>query len=852
MTCPLLDTSAAATQKISSANFATVADLPFATGIVTGIETGSPKSLDRIATDQDETVGGKAYNLAVLKSHGFPVPDGLSLARWPNDVTEWNFVSSWWDSQDRCPLAVRSSARGEDSTEASFAGQLTSIVGVRTESDLRAALSTCFASGDRAASQSYQEHFGHRLKGMNVLVQRMVEPRFSGVFFSRDPRRPEGARTNDLRLQTTQSWIVEGVEGFGEQLVSGAVTPFRFTASGETSSRPAPSDWTPEDLTRVVQMGLEAQNVFQYPVDVEWAIDRDGRLWMLQARAITTNGTAIKAEHSDLVQLELARLIKTNGPHTTWDSQTFVEWTGVPSKLSLSVWQRAFAPRGAFVQALREVGYAGSDPSFQGDSSLLEEVFGRACLNLTRLEPLFFGKVPYRFISKPHPHLEFDWRKIDLPTILHAPSAIARMTKVAWTLQNQDSLRETCEAKLRAFSVSRESRESTLPVAGASVSALVKDLSLEAEQFATEALLWPFILAITVEAHMETLELVLAKDLGRDPARLLLSQWMSRDLHTVTSEMESAHRDANFHPERRPAFFEAFGHRGPGELDLARERWSELSDRAFTKENHVETSNRLATTVSESLRFEADVEERVHAIRRPYVRSAWTSLKALLELRERWKMEIMKSYARLRRLALEIGRSTGLGEDVFALDLQELEGFAKETSAVDPTTMTENSSRLEALRSAIREARERREAFRQVRLPVSFTLADLQSSIDGTATPVESLESPLVLGESLSPGVAHGEVRVVRDPKDFELSATWPENVVLVAEATDPGWTPLFRRARAVVVERGGVLSHCAIVAREMGLPAVSQITNATTMMKDGDHVWVDGNHGSIRITRSH
>ena len=71
-----------------------------------------------------------------------------------------------------------------------------------------------------------------------------------------------------------------------------------------------------------------------------------------------------------------------------------------------------------------------------------------------------------------------------------------------------------------------------------------------------------------------------------------------------------------------------------------------------------------------------------------------------------------------------------------------------------------------------------------------------------------------------------------------------------MAENTDPGWTPLFAKAKGVIVDKGGVLSHCAIVAREMNLPAVSRVRQCHRILKNGDKVWVDGNNGRISIDR--
>jgi phosphohistidine swiveling domain-containing protein len=111
-----------------------------------------------------------------------------------------------------------------------------------------------------------------------------------------------------------------------------------------------------------------------------------------------------------------------------------------------------------------------------------------------------------------------------------------------------------------------------------------------------------------------------------------------------------------------------------------------------------------------------------------------------------------------------------------------------------------------------------------------------------------NLESPslgeLWQGRGVSPGQAHGKVRVILDARDLPRVAT---GEILVAPATDPGWTPVFARLTALVVERGGVLAHSAIVAREHKLPAVAGISNITRELADGDWIEVDGTHGLVR-----
>lgn len=786
-------------------------------------------SFAEIARSKDSSVGGKAYNLAVLSHLGFPVPEGVTLSALPQSEEAWSELHTWWEGLGHPPLAARSSAQGEDAANASFAGQLLSVLEIRSEEELKDALQKCFASKERGASLAYQDHFGRELKGMNVLLQRMIDPLFSGVYFSYDPRGVSGTGAES----GSATWLIEVVEGLGEKLVSGQTTPTQYRA--DTVGGPSPelslqsTEWKPSYTQGIAAAGASVADALGFAVDMEWAIDRDGKLWVLQARPITTGRGEIDPQI--LIHDHLEGLKSRYSPTTMWDSQSFVEWTGLPSPLSFEVWAGAFNANGAFVRAMQEVGYKGTLPlSDDEEASLLEEVFGRACVNLDRLKPMFFGQIPYQLVPTPHPHLEFSWRSIDPGMILHAPSAIARMIKVAWNLHTElPVLLDRCESELRR-SESDYVRPSRQALEAMSLADLQAGFEKLLKTFSSETLKWPLILAMLAESTMETLELALAKDLGEEKGRALLRHWMSVGLQTVTREMEEVRGLASTDPEAHADFLSRFGHRGPGELDLTHPRWEEMGEAAFTSAPAKPQAPLSAANIT------ADINENIHAIRRILVDREWHLLKRILELRERWKMQIMKPYADLRNYALFIGSRAGLDNDVFFLRPSEILSLS--------TTDTRAHQAIERL---CHDRKQRQAAFRKLALPVAFTLEDLERIVSGRS------KAPLqeqLTGEPLSPGVASGEVRIVRDPLQA-ATENWPENVILVAEATDPGWTPLFHRSVGVIVERGGVLSHCAIVAREMGLPAVSRVDRCTETFKDGDHVWLDGNSGRITRTES-
>src|SRR5690606_1065327 len=150
--------------------------------------------LDFRELDETHTfVGSKAYVMAMMAQNNLPVPAGLVISHLPESDQDWKRIESWWTEQVSVPLAVRSSAFGEDSEEMSFAGQNQTFLNVITFEELRTAIKACFKSIDREASQSYRQFFMGEKKEvpMNVVLQVMVDAKYAGVYFSVNPTRSE-------------------------------------------------------------------------------------------------------------------------------------------------------------------------------------------------------------------------------------------------------------------------------------------------------------------------------------------------------------------------------------------------------------------------------------------------------------------------------------------------------------------------------------------------------------------------------------------------------------------------------------------------------------------------------------
>jgi len=760
----------------------------------------------------DRRFGGKASGLANLTQKGFTVPRGLIIHE-KLEPSDWQALVDWWDQLGAPALAVRSSAAAEDGARTSFAGQNKTFLNIQNQDDLKRGIRECFGSIHQDSVQAYRDFFkdensaseqGEQQSEMNVVLQEMINPLFSGVFFSHDPR------------NKGTGWYLEVVPGFGESLVSGRVTPGMVNEEKHFSN--LPHGFTVEKALQVAQVGIQVAKSLGYSVDMEWAIDPAGVIQILQARPITT----VRSD-DQVIAYELERLRTSYPRGATWDGQTFAEWSGFPSYFTFSIWKRAFSPHFAFGSALKTLGYKSFDQSsFHSKDSLLERVFGRAYINLDRLTELYYGPIPYVTIARPRPHLKFKFKKVSLKMISYAPSAVMSMLKVSWNIStNRRHWLDNCSKELHRF----RKKSPNLGVAELnrkSSSELFDLVFTEADGFAKEVLYWPFILIVLTESTIQRLLLLLSGILGEENAQRKIREWLGRGLHTQTFDMQKEYIEACNDPDKRDRFLLKYGHRGPRELDLMYPRWNELGDSAFK-------TSQVGFSVVD---HHSEVEKEILALesfKREIVLEEWRLLKEMLELRENWKMEILKPYASIRYALNALAERLSLNADIHWLRLSELQA------------LQQNELQLAGLKKRIEDRKERFAVFRKYSFPEMTSREEVEDIVSGK----NIQKKPSFDGEALSPGIIRGEVRLVLDPVNIDTQS-WPENTILVAESTDPSWTPLFVKSKAIVVEKGGVLSHCAIVAREMGIPAVSGIFEATKKFKDGDKLWVDGNHGRI------
>ncbi|WP_020407495.1 PEP/pyruvate-binding domain-containing protein [Hahella ganghwensis] len=755
-------------------------------------------SLPKDKTD----VGGKAYMLAMMTQLGVRVPKGFILDARPNHQELETICQAFGE---RFCVAVRSSATGEDSKEHSFAGQNASFLFIDTREALESAIDQCFDSILQESSTSYRQHFLGSTKAlpMNVVVQAMVDARYAGVFFSKDPRNEE------------KGWILEYIEGVGEDLVSGKRTPVRVH-EGNVSS-----EITPEQMEEIIDVSRLLETKYNQDFDIEWAIDIYGAVHLLQARPITAKNSI--SQIKSVASEELERLKRTYSKDTTWDGQTFAELSINPSTFSTELWSDSFKKNAAFDKALRRIGYLGYR-DMEENESILDNVFGKNYVNLTKLAPLFFGPMPYSIQPLPRPHLKFRFSKINLKTILYTPKTVYNMIAAGLNVNShRQEFINMASKDLIGFSTIMDRPNDLNCYRSWNDDELKSRLLKEKTVFTRDTLVWPYVLISLTETTIQTLHSLLANIFDDHKASDLIRHWTGYGVKTETYEMGRYFRKACARPELRSMFLEKYGHRGPGELDLISRRWSELGDDAFYDMSIEEYEK--SKTHHAFVDVEAEIRQ-FNSFKKTLVLEEWHLLKDLIELREKWKMAILKPFAHFRYILMEFGRRYELNtDDVFWLNAEEIVQFNKSVHL-----------------PLIRERKHRSKLFNNFNFSAVTSIQEIERALNS-----QHAENDNLKGEGISPGLVKGEILVISDPNKWK-SIKWPANPIIVAESTDPGWTPVFTKAKGIIVSKGGVLSHCAIVAREMGIPAVSGIINCHNTFKGGENVWLDGNDGTIRI----
>jgi len=837
-----------------------------------------------------EQIGGKARSLARLRelttAGGFAVPRFLVLtteayARQDPELRQavgQACVAVGWGA---AALAVRSSAVVEDSASRSYAGLFESVLGVAfapgADDDLWEAIQTVWRSASAPRTQIYGAPEGP--PAIAVVIQEMVEPLVSGVAFSIDPV----SGREDVA-------IVSAVYGLGQGLVSGELDADSHwvTLQGEVTTRVARKEralrgtagggtaWqavAEAEATRAALSDDEARRIascarfladrLEGPQDIEWALVGDApdrQLVLLQSRPITRLAPP-----------------KASAPRHVWDNSNIVEsYPGVTSRLTFSFAQSVYEE--VYRQFCRLLGVPERTleefrPVF---ARMLGHVRGRVyydLLNWYRMLALLPG---YRL------NREFMERMMGVREKLeNAPAPPASGSRAADAARLAGTaVRIVAEDVRLAWRVPRFLRR----VDG--VLAAVEDADLgtwsAAETVACyrrlerellfnwripimndfSAMIWFGVLCRLVERWLPELPPSVVNDLlcgetgirSTEPARRvmrlaravredprLVELLQEGDSETRWARLQADPAQARFVGEVR-AYLHEFGDRCIEELKLETippradpARFLDVIagyERASLFDAEAGREREKAVRAS----AEREVLARLPWWRRLVFRTVLSRARRRVRDRENLRFERTRVFGAVRRIFVRLGQvmaergALDAPRDVFSFSVAEVFAFFGGELAADEARTRSHGRRAQFA------------GFEREPAPPSRFESDDETPPAPLTAPAGPARNGDLAGLGCCPGIVRGPVRVVRDPaRPGELSGH-----ILVAERTDPGWTLLFPLASGLLVERGSLLSHSAIVAREIGLPCIVGVQGLIETLVDGEFVEMDGARGTV------
>ncbi|MEV6371810.1 PEP/pyruvate-binding domain-containing protein [Micromonospora musae] len=783
-----------------------------------------------------DLVGGKAAGLGALIRLGERVPAGfcVTTAAQEAGASPEAEIEAAYRQLGGGPVAVRSSATAEDLPDASFAGIQDTFLGVTGVADLLSAIEKTRHSlhTDRAVAYRDAHHIEHAAVRMAVVVQRMVDAAVAGVLFTANP--VTGRRTE---------MIVEAAAGLGTTVVDGAADVERYVL-GEPSQ---PGGLlTAAQLDELRAVGERLQHRLGGPQDVEWAYDRQGVLWLLQSRPITTLFPLPPAtdDPEPRVYLEFGHVQGMLRPVTPMGMST-LKSVIVAMLASLGLRVEVTDIGGRLYGDLTDLA---RDPS--------------ARKRLVKLMAVDFGPRAQAVMERVLADPRFAPRPGRRAGRGGAPDARTALRALIGVLR---ALARPAAARTRMFrAIDQLAADSAAPAelrTAADRLRFVRDQ--EETSPGTDDLVWPIIagmLAATLPAHL--LKGVADRDeidtvLGGMPHNVTIE--MDLALWRLT-EQARAHRDLLLSTEPREladryrlgtlpdiglaAFLDRYGHRAVAEVDLGVPRWAEDPAPVFAMiANYLRVTDPDQAPDRRFARAAATAEATldrlvVRARRRRPVRGRIAGFllrraRSLAGLREAGKFAGLYRLREMRRQLLLIGAELADGgllarpDDIMFLNLDEA-AAAVHQRADHRATVT-----------ARRSVHERELRRRTVPVALLSDGTDLEAALPVPATTAGALR-----GVGAAAGAATGPARVVRDPATAHLEP----GEILVAPTTDPGWTPLFLTAAGLVTETGAVMAHGPTVAREYGIPAVICVPDATRLIRTGDIVTVDAAAGTVTV----
>ncbi len=733
-------------------------------------------------------------------------------------------------------FAVRSSATAEDLPGASFAGQQDTYLNITGKEEVLKHVVKCWASlfTDRAAAYRIQNGFDHRKVLQAVVVQKMIPAEFSGVLFTADPV------TSDRKTMS-----VDAVQGLGEALVSGLVTPdtYKIRNGGIVSKRAGMQALEDEQLLQLAGIGKKIEAHFGSPQDIEWCF-AEGSFFIVQSRPITTLfPTPESPDDLKRVYMSVAHMQVMTDPI-------------LPLGISFFQLASLFPVDRAGGRVYADITFDLTTP--QGRRMVKQKV--------DNMDPLMADAV----------------RKVmeDTAYIKSLPKGKGNLTKGArlgpWLREAYKIYRRNDPAVLDRMILNNEISLRKLErkletLSGEEVFEAIDADQSELQSKLFDATIFGAVLACQYASGW------IKKNTGEWLTETNVVDTLSKSVaHNITSEMGLAlcdvadvarefpevcdyltrAKDEDFFEELEMLqggaettavlkdFLQKYGMRCPGEIDITKPRFAEkptqlvpviLSDvKQLKPGEHLERFSQgkvAAQEMEEEIlaglgsrsggRQKAKKAQKVISVfrnfvgAREYAKYFWVRRFAV------YKQAILKEAEKLRS-----GGTIDSVCDVYYLSLDEFREAIR-TGRVDLTLISNR----------------KQEYIRYAKLtPPRIILSD--GEVPGGEYQRGSAPSGALVGVPVSQGTIEGRARVVSRIEDAVLE----KGDILVTSFTDPSWTPVFVTIAGLVTEVGGEMSHGAVITREYGLPAVVGVENATKLIRDGQRIRLNGTEGYVEV----
>jgi rifampicin phosphotransferase len=812
-------------------------------------------------------VGGKGANLLRLYQLGFPIPPGFIITtgvfdkfirQSPENVSiirTSDFESRDFDKNPLSSLcidqalkkkieenlhklsgkfAVRSSMVQEDQVNTSFAGQLNTYLNVPAENVL-SAIEKCYLSLYNPNVQQYISAKKPELadeetnqKAMAVVVQQMVQAKYSGIAFTANP------------MNGRREVIIEATAGVGEKIVSEGVTPDRYivNARGKIVKMTPVTKDHPLLTTEQILLLAESANLIARqigsPQDIEWAWDGESFIF-LQARPIT-NLYGKNIYSSKLMSDMSPGLLKpmqwstfTQAMVTNVFGRLFTEIIGPNNfdfKLSIRlIHSRLYANVTFFEELLNQLGLPVN--FFEMITRDENEHRRKPPLTIRFLFVLVFRFVPFvwkyarvseqmnDFLIKQdgllEKYRETDWIQAKIKDkFQHLNHLIDLHHDAQWNIiicSFNMSIRNTLLKKMvRRHAPAVESSDLIKGLSGLKglePNRYMDKLSEQLQRFPEE------VIRLCIEGN----NLLIQKELSSSQA----GEKLLADFHT---------------------FLRKFGHFSANTTSFTEKRWIENTDMIWSmiasgalKETKAQISDNKKIWVEKK----NEVLKHLSIFHRPVFRFLLKTTIKYLNLREKVSLLLSEDTYQIRRLFLSMGEDLvkrdliNKPDDIFFLYFDELESILN------------NSSESSIIKNAV--------ALRKSRLEEDEKIIPDDTVCGDHVIPVYSGEvesGDFLSGICGSSGYKKGYAYVVNNPNEVDRTLTSDD--ILVVPFSHVGWTLLFSHIGGIIAETGGQLSHTSIIAREYGIPAVVNVPGALHLIRTGQQLTLDADNGRVYL----